>query len=52
MNAIVTPAIFDMYKQEVLAEPFLLISGVLQNLDGVRIGQSGTHSGTAGRGDG
>ena len=35
MNAIVTPAIFDRYKFEVLAEPFLLIDGVLQNLDGV-----------------
>jgi len=35
MNAIITPAIFDRYKQEVLAEPFLLIDGPLQNLDGV-----------------
>ena len=35
MNAIVTPAIFDRYKFEVLGEPFLMIDGVLQNLDGV-----------------
>jgi error-prone DNA polymerase len=35
MNAIITPATFDRYKFEVLAEPFLLIDGVLQNLDGV-----------------
>jgi error-prone DNA polymerase len=35
MNAIITPATFDYYKFEVLGEPFLLIEGVLQNLDGV-----------------
>ncbi len=35
MNAIVTPAMFDRFKFEVLSEPFLLIRGVLQNLDGV-----------------
>jgi error-prone DNA polymerase len=35
MSAIVTPAIFDRYKFAVLSEPFLLIRGVLQNLDGV-----------------
>jgi error-prone DNA polymerase len=35
MNAIITPTTFDHYKFEVLAEPFLLIEGVLQNLDGV-----------------
>jgi len=35
MNAIVTPAIFDRYKFEVLGERFLLIDGALQNLDGV-----------------
>jgi error-prone DNA polymerase len=35
MNAIITPATFDRYKFEVLAEPFLLIDGMLQNLDGV-----------------
>ncbi len=35
MNAIITPATFDRYKFEVLGEPFLLIEGVLQNLDGV-----------------
>ena len=35
MNAIITPAMFDRYKFEVLSEPFLLIRGVLQNLDGV-----------------
>jgi len=35
MNAIVTPPMFDRYKFQVLSEPFLLIRGVLQNLDGV-----------------
>jgi len=35
MNAIVTPDTFDRYKFEVLSEPFLIIDGVLQNLDGV-----------------
>ncbi len=35
MNAIVTPDTFDRFKFEVLGEPFLLIEGVLQNLDGV-----------------
>jgi error-prone DNA polymerase len=35
MNAIVTPDTFDRFKFEVLAEPFLVIDGVLQNLDGV-----------------
>jgi len=35
MNAILTPAIFDRYKQQVLGEAFLLIHGTLQNLDGV-----------------
>ncbi len=35
MNAIVTPDTFDRYKFEVLGDPFLIIDGVLQNLDGV-----------------
>jgi error-prone DNA polymerase len=35
MNAIVTPATFDRFKFEVLAEPYLLIDGVVQNQDGV-----------------
>jgi error-prone DNA polymerase len=35
MNAIVAPPIFDRYKFAVLGEPFLIIDGVLQNLDGV-----------------
>jgi error-prone DNA polymerase len=35
MNAIITPPVFDRYKFEVLGEPFLIIYGVLQNLDGV-----------------
>jgi len=35
MNAIITPPVFDRYKFEVLGEPFLIIDGVLQNLDGV-----------------
>ncbi len=35
LNAIVTPATFDRYKFQVLTEPFLLIDGVLQNVEGV-----------------
>jgi error-prone DNA polymerase len=35
MNAIITPPTFDRFKFEVLGEPFLVIDGVLQNLDGV-----------------
>ena len=35
MNAIITPAIYDRYKLVVVGESFLLIDGVLQNLDGV-----------------
>jgi error-prone DNA polymerase len=35
MNAIVNPATFDRFKFAVLAEPFLVIDGILQNLDGV-----------------
>jgi error-prone DNA polymerase len=35
MNAIVTPPTFDRYKIVVVSEPYLLIDGVLQNLDGV-----------------
>ena len=35
MNAIVTPAVFDRHKFEVLGAPFLMIDGILQNLDGV-----------------
>ena len=35
MNAILTPPIFDRFKIAVLGERFLLIDGVLQNLDGV-----------------
>jgi len=35
MNAIVTPPVFDRYKFSVLTEPYLVIDGVLQNLDGV-----------------
>jgi error-prone DNA polymerase len=35
MNAIVDPATFDRYKFVVLTERYLLIDGVLQNLDGV-----------------
>jgi error-prone DNA polymerase len=51
MNAIITPQTFDRYKFEVLGEPFLIIDGVLQNLDGVisvkaaRI--AGLHAGAA-----
>jgi error-prone DNA polymerase len=35
MNAIVTPAMFDRYRMELLSEPYLLIDGVLQNVDHV-----------------
>jgi error-prone DNA polymerase len=34
MNAILDAATFDRFKLVVLGEPFLLIDGVLQNLDG------------------
>jgi error-prone DNA polymerase len=35
MNAIVNPGTFDRFKFAVLSEPFLIVDGVLQNLDGV-----------------
>jgi error-prone DNA polymerase len=35
MNAIVAPPTYDLYKAVLLSEPFLMIFGVLQNLDGV-----------------
>jgi error-prone DNA polymerase len=35
MNAILTPPTFDRFKIAILGERFLLIDGVLQNLDGV-----------------
>ena len=35
MNAIVAPPTYDLYKVVLLSEPFLVIFGVLQNLDGV-----------------
>ena len=35
MNAILTPPTFDRFKLAVLGDRFLLIDGVLQNLDGV-----------------
>jgi error-prone DNA polymerase len=35
MNAIVAPPTYDLYKVVLLSEPFLMIFGVLQNLDGV-----------------
>jgi len=35
MNAILTPPAFERYKLAVLGERFLLVDGVLQNLDGV-----------------
>ncbi|HET9321416.1 MAG TPA: error-prone DNA polymerase [Bryobacteraceae bacterium] len=34
-NAIVTPAVFDRYRFELLGAPFLLIDGTLQNADNV-----------------
>ena len=34
-NVIIDPNTFDRYKFVVLGEPFLLIDGVLQNVDGV-----------------
>ena len=34
-NAIVTPDIFDQYRFTLLAEPFLLVEGLLQNIDRV-----------------
>src|SRR5579885_2100230 len=47
MNAIVTPPMFDRYKFEVLRDPFLLIEGVLQNLDGVISVKAGRIEGLA-----
>ena len=35
MNAIVTPALFERNRMVLLGEPFLLIDGVLQNVDNV-----------------
>jgi error-prone DNA polymerase len=35
MNAIVNPGTFDRFKFAVLSEQFLIIDGILQNLDGV-----------------
>jgi hypothetical protein len=35
MNAIVNPDAFERYKLAVLGERFLMVHGVLQNLDGV-----------------
>jgi error-prone DNA polymerase len=35
MNAIVTPSLFDRYRLVLLSEPYLLIDGVLQNMDNV-----------------
>jgi error-prone DNA polymerase len=35
MNAIVAPPVYERYKAPLLSEPFLLIFGALQNLDGV-----------------
>ena len=35
MNAIVTPPLFDRNRLVLLAEPYLLIDGVLQNVDNV-----------------
>src|SRR4051794_17565478 len=35
MNAIITPAVFDRYKDAVLSETFIVVDGPLQNVDGV-----------------
>src|SRR5581483_5780879 len=35
MNAIVTPPMFDRYRLALLGEPYLMIDGVLQNVDNV-----------------
>jgi error-prone DNA polymerase len=35
MNAIVTPDLFDRYRMVLLGHSYLLIDGVLQNLDNV-----------------
>jgi error-prone DNA polymerase len=35
MNTIVAPPTYDRYKLPLLTEPFLIVFGVLQNLDGV-----------------
>ncbi|MDE3167834.1 MAG: error-prone DNA polymerase, partial [Acidobacteriota bacterium] len=48
MNAIVTPPIFDRYKLAVLGESYLMIDGVLQNLDGVISVKAGRIAGMGG----
>jgi error-prone DNA polymerase len=35
MNAIVTPDLFDRNRLVLLSEPYLLIDGILQNVDNV-----------------
>ena len=34
-NVIVTPDVFDRYKETIVSSPFLIIEGILQNLEGV-----------------
>jgi error-prone DNA polymerase len=48
MNAIVTPQVFDRNKFAVLGEPFLVIDGILQNLDGVIAVKAGRIAGLHG----
>lgn len=48
MNAIVTPQVFDRNKLAVLGEPFLVIDGILQNLDGVIAVKAGRIAGLHG----
>jgi error-prone DNA polymerase len=47
MNAILTPPTFERYKFTVLGERFLLVDGVLQNLDGVISVKAGRVQGLA-----
>ena len=47
MNAILTPPTFERYKLAVLGERFLLVDGVLQNLDGVISVKAGRVQGLA-----
>jgi error-prone DNA polymerase len=49
MNVIVTPALFERYRFELLGSSFLLIDGVLQNVDNVVSVKAGRIEGLSAR---
>jgi error-prone DNA polymerase len=49
INVIVTPAMFDRYKFALLGSSFLLIDGILQNLDNVISVKAGRIEGLSAR---